>query len=79
VPEPEGIGVDGEQVRSDTVFQRVGDKAGVQPGGSRQHPPVELPPEQRGGIQYQALVITERSQPGADSIGERPWHAGGSE
>ena len=75
VPEPEGIGVDGEQLCSDTVFQRAGDEVGVQPGRGRQQPPLELPPEQRGGVQDQALVITERGKPRADSGGERPWHA----
>ena len=75
VPEPENIGVDGEQLRSDTVFQRASDEVGVQPGGGRQQPPVELTPEQRGGMQHLALVITQRSKPRADSVGERPGHA----
>jgi hypothetical protein len=36
VPEPEDIGVDGEQLCSDTVFQRASDEAGIQPGGGLQ-------------------------------------------
>ena len=63
MPEPEDIGVDGEQLCPDAVFQRASDQVGIEPGGGRQQPPVELPPEQRGGVQYQALVITERGQP----------------
>ena len=79
VPEPEYISVDHEQLRSDTLLQGAGDQVGVQPGGRRQQPPVELPAEQRGGIQHQALVITQPVEPGADSVGERPWHAGSGE
>ena len=75
VPEPESIGVQDEQLCPDAVFQRVSDEGGVQPGRGLQQPPVELPPEQRGGVQDQALVITQRGQPRVHSVGERPWHA----
>ena len=53
----------GGELKQDYVFQRASDQAGIQPGGGRQQPPVELPAEQRRGMQYQALVITERGQP----------------
>ena len=75
MPEPESIGIDLEQLGFNAVFQRAGDEVGVQPGGGRQQPPVELTPEQRGGVQYQALLIAQCGKPRADSIGERPRHA----
>ena len=75
VPEPESAAVHGEQLRLHPAFERAGDDIGVQPGGTRQQPPVELPSEQRGGVQDQPFRLVQARQPGPDTLGERTRHA----
>jgi hypothetical protein len=75
VPEPENSSVRGQQLRLHPVLERVGDHLGGQPGGGRQHPPVELPPEQRSGVQDQPFGLAQGRQPGPDRFGERARHA----
>ena len=75
VPEPEDSIVYGEQLYPHAVLEGGADGIRGQSGGLREQPPVELPPEQGGGVQHQPSGAGQAGQPDAHSVSERARHA----